>query len=442
MQLMVLMIMPSRIILNRMTHKVIASACAALLSSLAVAQPVDPTDVSRGAYLARVGDCIACHTAGPQSPPFAGGLPLNSPFGIIYSTNITPDPVTGIGNYSLKDFSRAVRNGVAKDGRRLYPAMPYPSFTAITDDDIRALYVYFMNEVEPIHHKPPETKLPFPFNIRLSLFFWDAAFVKHKRFEPIDDHDAQWNRGAYLVRSLGHCGACHTPRGLAFQEKAYTESSPKYLRGALVDNWFAANLRGDPGSGLGRWSEADIAAFLETGHGAQIAAFGSMIDVIENSTQYFHKDDLNAIAHYLKSFPAYGEKATYKPDTPAAAIALSAIVTGDVERPGAGLYQSFCVKCHQETGTGESGKFPKLAGNSIVMSEKSTSLIRLLLEGSKTAQTRGGSKPQEMPRFAEKFSDQQIAEVLSFIRNSWGNTASPVTTRQVSSLRSALQKKQ
>ena len=182
--------------------------------------------------------------------------------------------------------------------------MPYPSFTAITDDDIRALYVYFMNKVTPVNNKPPETKLPFPFNIRLSLFFWDLVFVKHERYKPHSDRDDQWNRGAYLVQSLGHCGACHTPRGIGFQEKANTESSPKYLRGALVDNWFAANLTGDPASGLGRWSEADIAAFLETGHGGQIAAFGSMIDVIENSTQYLHKDDLNAIAHYLKSFPA------------------------------------------------------------------------------------------------------------------------------------------
>ncbi|MDD5411797.1 MAG: cytochrome c [Methylobacter sp.] len=442
---MVLIVMPLKIafrtILNQTTAKVVACACAALLSSLAVAQQANSEDVARGAYLAKVGDCVACHTAGPHAPPFAGGLPLNSPFGIIYSTNITPDPVNGIGKYTLYDFSRAVRNGVAKDGRRLYPAMPYPSFTAITDDDIRALYAYFMNEVAPVSQKPPETKLPFPFNIRLSLFFWDAVFVKHERYKPHLDRDAQWNRGAYLVQSLGHCGACHTPRGIGFQEKAYTESSPKYLRGALVDNWFAANLKGDPASGLGRWSEADIAAFLETGHGGQIAAFGSMIDVIENSTQYLHKDDLNAIAHYLKSFPPYGEKASYKPDSPAVAIVLAALVTGEVERPGAGLYQSFCVKCHQETGIGEPGKFPKLAGNSIVLSENATSLIRLLLEGSKTAQTRGGPKVQEMPSFAKKFSDRQIAEVLSFIRNNWGNAASPVTTREVSQLRSALQKK-
>ena len=445
---MVLISMPLKMtfmgILNRTTVKVVTGVCAALLTSLAVAQlaqPVNPADIARGAYLARVGDCVACHTAGPQSPPFAGGLPLNSPFGIIYSTNITPDPVNGIGNYTLDDFSRAVRNGITKDGERLYPAMPYASFTATTDDDIRALYAYFMNEVAPVNHKPPETKLPFPFNIRLSLIFWDFAFVKHERFKPRDDRDAQWNRGAYLVQSLGHCGACHTPRGLGFQEKAYTESSPIYLSGAVVDNWYAAKLTGDPASGLGRWSEADIAAFLETGHGGQIAAFGSMVDVIENSTQYLHKDDLNAIAHYLKSLSAHGEKASYEPDTAAVAIKLSAMVTGEMERPGAGLYQSFCVKCHKVTGDGEPGKFPKLAGNSIVLSENATSLIRQLLEGGKTAQTKRGPKPQEMPDFAKKFSDQQIAEVLSFIRNSWGNKASPVTTRQVSSLRRALQKK-
>jgi len=231
----------------------------AILSNLAVAQ-VSSADISKGAYLARVGDCVACHTAGPQSPPFAGGLPLNSPFGKIYSSNITPDMVNGIGNYTFDDFSRAVRNGIAKDGRRLYPAMPYASFTFITDDDIRALYAYFINEVKPVNYKPPQTKLPFPFNIRLSLFFWDALFVKHERFKPHIDRDAQWNRGAYLVQSLGHCGACHTPRGLAFQEKAYTESSPVYLKGAVVDNWFATNLTGDPASGLGRWSETDIAS--------------------------------------------------------------------------------------------------------------------------------------------------------------------------------------
>ncbi|MDD4905351.1 MAG: cytochrome c [Methylobacter tundripaludum] len=444
MQLMVLMVRPFKMILrnilDRVAVRAVAFACMALLSSLAMAQQVDPADIRRGAYLARVGDCVACHTAGPQSPPFAGGLPINSPFGIIYSTNITPDPDNGIGRYTLADFSRAVRNGVAKDSKRLYPAMPYASFTEITDDDIRALYAYFMHEVKPVNYKPPETKLPFPFNIRLSLMFWDALFAEDERYKPHDDRDAQWNRGAFLVQSLGHCGACHTPRGLAFQETAYNESSPEYLSGAVVDNWYAANLTGDSASGLGRWSEADIAEFLETGHGGQIAAFGSMNDVIGNSTQYLHEDDLNAIAHYLKSLTPHGEKASYKPGSSAVTLDLAAIVTGEMERPGAGLFQAFCVKCHKITGDGEPGKFPKLAGNSIVLSKNPASLIRLLLEGSKTAQTRGGPEPQEMPGFAKKFSDRQIAEVLSFIRNSWGNKASPVTTRQVSTLRNALQK--
>lgn len=435
---MVLIIMLLRV--NRIIIKTAIFACAVFLSGSVVAQPIGRADINRGAYLARAGDCVACHTAGPKSPPFAGGLPLNSPFGKIYTSNITPDLINGIGRYTLYDFSRAVRNGVGKDGRRLYPAMPYPSFAKITDEDIRALYAYFMSEVKPVDYKPPETRLPFPFNMRWDLIFWDALFVKHELFKPRNDRDAQWNRGAYLVQSLGHCGTCHTPRGFAFQEKAYTESSPLYLTGSVLDNWFASNLTGEPASGLGRWSEAEIAAFLATGHGGQVTAFGSMGDVIENSTQYLHKDDLHAIAHYLKSLPAHEEKALYKPDLPGVAMTVSAMITGEIERPGAGLYQSFCVKCHKETGDGELGKFPKLAGNSTVLSGNVTSLIRLLLEGSKSVQTKDGPKPQEMPAFAEKFSDRQIAEVLSFVRNSWGNQASRVTSREVSSLRHALKK--
>lgn len=427
------MIMPLQVVFRGIL------VCAAFLPNPVIAQSIDQAEVNRGAYLARVGDCVACHTAGPQAPLFAGGVPLNSPFGKIYSANITPDPVNGIGRYTLDDFTRAVRDGIDKDGDRLYPAMPYPSFTRITDEDIRALYTYFMTEVQPVDDKPPETELPFPFNIRWDLTVWDAIFVENERYKPRNDRDAQWNRGAYLVQSLGHCGTCHTPRGLAFQEKAYTESSPMFLKGSVLDNWFASDLTGNLGSGLGRWSEADIAAFLATGHGGQVTASGSMISVVENSTQYLHKDDLNAIAHYLKSLPADNEKPAYNPDLPAVAITLSAMASGEVERPGSGLYDSFCVKCHKQTGKGESGKFPKLAGNSSVLAENPTSLIHLLLEGSKTAQTREGPKPREMPAFAGKFTNRQIADVLSFIRNSWGNKASPVTPREVSSLRHTLQ---
>ncbi|MGZ5050772.1 MAG: c-type cytochrome [Methylobacter sp.] len=417
----------------------IAALCLCWCVQVCWAQPADRAEIERGAYLARIGDCVACHTAGPRSPPFAGGGKLNSPFGVIYSTNITPDPDYGIGRYTLDDFSRAVRDGVDRNGNYLYPAMPFPSFAKISDEDIRALYAYFMNDVPPFAYKSPETKLPFPFNIRFNLALWDALFVGQQRFKPRADKDTQWNRGAYLVQSLGHCGTCHTPRGLAFQEKGYDESSPAYLKGGILDNWFASNLTGDFASGLGRWRESDIVDFLETGHNDFTAASGTMIEVVENSTQYLRRDDLKAIAHYLKSLPAGNEPVLFKPDLPDVPENLAAIVTGEVERPGVGLYQSFCAKCHQETGIGEPGKYPRLAGNSNVLAENPVSLIHLLLKGSKTARTRAGGKSQEMPSFAEKFSDRQIADVLSFIRNSWGNLAPRVAPRDVTKLRRELQ---
>ena len=426
-------------LLIRMQLKVVvAVAYIGLFSGLAVAQAITPDEINRGAYLSRIGDCGACHTAGPLSPSFAGGLAINSPFGIIYSTNITPDTRYGIGNYTLSDFSMAVRNGIAKDGRHLYPAMPYPSYAAISDNDIRALYAYFMQGVQPVNQKPPETKLPFPFSLRWSLIVWNALFVKDARFQPHVDRDVQWNRGAYLVQSLGHCGACHTPRGLAYQETAYAESSSGYLTGAEIDNWFAANLVGDRASGLGEWSETDIAEFLGTGHGRQFSAFGSMTAVIENSTQYLYQDDLNAIAHYLKSLPAHYEKSAFRPEV---AELLSAKMIGERELPGVGIYSSLCEKCHLESGNGKPNKSPKLAGNPIVLSENPMSLIHLLIEGGKTAHTTAGLPRREMPGFSRKLTDREIAEVLSYIRNSWGNKATPVTTRQVTFLRNAVEKK-
>ncbi|WP_246247051.1 c-type cytochrome [Candidatus Methylobacter favarea] len=409
--------------------------------SSAAAEPAPAPQQSRGAYLAKIGDCAACHTAsGSDSAPYAGGLAINSPFGIIYSTNITPDPVAGIGRYSYDDFRLALREGIRKDGKRLYPAMPYASFTAITDDDLHALYDYFMHEVRPIAARPPVTALPFPVNQRWTLMFWDAAFVKHQRYEPHPNRDAQWNRGAYLVQSLGHCGACHTPRGLAYQEKGYDEQSPVFLKGNVIDNWFAANLRGNHASGLGRWSEADISGFLRTGHGAGSAVFGSMLEVIEKSTQYLYKEDLDAIAHYLKTLSPQPERSAYKPLASAAARSVETSLTHPREDPGAGIYESYCAKCHKKNGRGDPPKFPGLAGSPIVLSENASSLIRLALEGGRTAKTRYGVKPEKMPKFARRLTDGEIAEVLSFIRNSWGNAAAPVTARAVYLLRRDLQK--
>lgn len=416
----------------------------------AVNGSADAVQIARGAYLARAADCAGCHTAAPRvtqpgakpilSPPFAGGLGMASPFGTIYSSNITPEPHVGIGKYSYDDFAHALRDGVAPGGKRLYPAMPYPSFARIPDDDMHALYDYFMHGVQPVAVAAPETSLPFPFNQRWALLFWDWLFVPHGPFRPEPGRDAQWNRGAYLVQSLGHCGACHTPRGPAYEERGYSETSAVYLTGGTNDHWFAPNLSADPGSGLGRFSAADIAAFLKLGHGGGLIAFGSMVQVVEDSTQYMSDADLAAIAAYLKSLPPRAQSGFFNGDSRAAQQTAQALRTGEVERPGAGIYATYCARCHQPNGAGVAQKYPRLAGNPAVLSASATSLVRLLVEGGGSPHTEAGPEPRKMPPFAGKLDDREIAHVLTFIRNTWGNAAAPVTVRDVSSVRSALHK--
>ncbi|MDR5835531.1 cytochrome c [Caballeronia sp. LZ034LL] len=402
-----------------------------------------PGLVARGDYLARAADCAGCHTAAPvpgkpQPHPFAGGLPMGSPFGTIWSSNITPDPVHGIGRYSYEDFARALRKGVASGGKHLYPAMPYPSFSKISDDDLHALYAYFMHGVEPVAQAAPETKLPFPFNQRWALTFWNFAFAPDKPFVGDPKRDAQWNRGAYLVQSLGHCGACHTPRGPAYDELGYTDGSPAYLTGGTNDHWHAPNLTGLKGAGLGRISAADLAAFLKTGHGAGLATFGAMVQVVEDSTQYLDDQDLQAIASYLKSLPAHGEGGTYDDHSREARQSVAALHTGEQERPGAGLYQGTCARCHQADGMGVPLKYPRLAGNPAVLSQKPDSLVRLVLQGGRAPSTVHGPEPKKMPAFADQLTDTEIARVLTFVRSTWGNNAPPVTTRDVRTMREAV----
>ncbi|MEC5405452.1 cytochrome c [Paraburkholderia sp. MPAMCS5] len=410
----------------------------------------DAAEIARGAYLAKAGDCAGCHTAAPRvtqpgakplaTTPFAGGLGMGSPFGTIYSSNITPDPQAGIGRYSYEDFARALREGVAPGGKRLYPAMPFPSFAKINDDDMHALYAYFMHGVQPVSTPAPATRLPFPFNQRWALLFWDWAFAPTGRYQPDAAHDAQWNRGAYLVQSLGHCGACHTPRGPGYQERGYSESSSVYLTGGTNDHWFAPNLTGDPGSGLGRVGDGDIAAFLKRGHGGGLVTFGSMVQVVEDSTQYMSDADLASIAAYLKSLPPRAQSGHFNGRSRAAQQTVEALKTGDVERPGAGVYASYCARCHQMDGAGVPQKYPRLAGNPAVLAESTTSLVRLLVEGGESPHTETGPEPHKMPSFASKLTDNEMAQVLTFVRNTWGNVAAPVTSREVSSVRKALHK--
>ena len=404
------------------------------------AVPTDPATLARGAYLAKAGDCAGCHTAPLGGAPFAGGQGLGSPFGTIMSTNITPDPRYGIGRYTFDDFARALREGVARGGKRLYPAMPYASFAKISDDDLRALYAYMMHGVTPVARPAPRSDVAFPFNQRWALRFWQWVFVPRGVYADKPGRDAQWNRGAYLVQGLGHCGACHTPRGAAYQERGYDERSTDYLTGGVNDHWFAPNLTGDRGSGLGRMSEAQIASFLKTGHGNGAIAFGTMVAQVEDSTQYLTDQDLAAIAHYLKGLPAQRPSGTWtpgrdEPHSPTNGNRIAAALT-----PGEDVYRSFCARCHRDDGSGVPNVFPALAGNPSVLTEDTTSLIRLLVEGGNSPATVAGPPRQAMPGFVGTLADVQIANVLSYIRSAWGNNAQPITTNDVSTLRQTLHK--
>jgi mono/diheme cytochrome c family protein len=407
-----------------------SSACAA------AARSPDPNLIARGAYLAKVGDCAACHTA-PGTPDFSGGFAVKSPLGTIYSSNITPDPTSGIGNFSFDDFARALREGVSKDGTHLYPAMPYASFTKVGDDDVRALYAYFLHGVKPVHSQPPETKLPFPFNQRWGLWFWDLAFKPHGRFEPRTDRSVEWNRGAYLVQGLGHCGACHTPRGPAYEELGYDDHSISYLTGGVNDHWYASNLSADPASGLGRWTASELVEFLRHGVNTHGIVFGSMKQTFDESLSAFSAQDLAAVAVYLKSFPGAGRYGNYSPGSKAAADTQHALDTGEAELPGAGIYLSACAQCHGSNGAGIAHRAPALAGNPAVLGENPSSVIRIVLEGGETPSLANGA-PETMPAFNQRLNDNEIAAVVTLIRQAWGNQADPVSQRTVRVLRRSL----
>lgn len=381
-----------------------------------------PPGMSQGEYVAKLGDCVSCHSA-PGKHDFAGGFPLHAPIGVIYGTNITPDPDYGIGRYSEADFRRALKQGIARDGHHLYPAMPYPSFTRMSDGDIAALYGYLMHDVKPLHAPAPKTRLFFPLNQRWALTFWNMVFLHGGDFKPDSKMDPQWNRGAYLVETVAHCGACHTPRGPAYEERASDRTSNLFASGAIVDKWYAANLTADPASGLGRWSQADVAQFLGTGYAHQGVAFGSMAQMVENSGQYMTEADRQAIARYIKTLPAHGEIAK-----------IAAPVPAVFERPGAGIYAQDCAHCHGVDGQGTPGKYPRLAGNPIVLSKDPISLVRLVLEGAVTPRTATGPAQQRMPAFAQ-LTDRQIADVSTYIRQSWGNKATPVSEQKATNMR-------
>lgn len=403
------------------------------LASVPVVSP-QSEPARRGAVLAAAGDCMVCHTARNGSP-YAGGRPLATPFGAIESTNITPDPDTGIGRWSAEAFARAMRRGISRDGHHLYPAFPYPHFTKLSDADIAALYAFLMSR-RPAVAPPPRNHLAFPFDHRPLVAFWNLLFLHEGPQPPDPARPADWNRGRYLVDALGHCGACHTPRAPTMQERALTDADgPAFLAGgAAIDGWVPASLRGEPRTGLGTWSEAQLVQFLKTGRNARTAAFGGMTDVVDHSMQYLDDADLAAIARYLKALPPRVTGETPHAYDDAAAHALR---DGDTRRPGAAVYVDNCMACHRSDGRGYTRVFPALGGNPVVQGADPGSLIHVVLEGAALHGTQAAPSTFTMPPFGWRLSDQEIADVASFVRTSWGNTGSPVTAAQVAKLRRA-----
>ncbi|WP_434706564.1 cytochrome c [Pseudomonas sp. D4-18] len=397
--------------------------------------------IEQGRYLADAGGCTACHTT-QGGQPFAGGLPIASPIGTLYSSNLTPDPTSGIGAYTLDDFDRAIRHGIAANGDSLYPAMPYPAYAKISDDDVRALYAYFMHGVTAVNAENRANDVAWPLSMRWPLAIWRKVFAPQPdavAFKADGYKDAQVARGAYLVQGLGHCGSCHTPRALTLQEKALDESSPVYLSGgSVIDGWLAVNLRGNPADGLGSWSAEDIVATLRSARSTTHAVLGgAMGDVVVHSTQHLNDGDVQAVAAYLKTLPASGrEVSSFKADPTTA----KALAVGEEGSRGAELYLDNCSACHRTNGQGYERVFPKIAGNSSVLSEDPVSMIRLVLAGSKLPATATAPSELGMPGFAWRMSDEEVAQLLTFIRSSWGNQAPAVNAAQVKQLRDTLPK--
>lgn len=411
-------------------HGLLLGLGLSALAQAATAEEDLATRIKNGEYLSRAGDCAACHTA-PGGKAFAGGLKMTTPVGAIFSSNITPDKNSGIGDYTEQDFSKALRQGIAKDGHHLYPAMPYPSFSKLSDNDVHDLYLYFTHQVPAVAQTNKSSDIPFPLNMRWPLAVWNSVFLEKKPYYSDPKQTADWNRGAYLVQGLGHCGSCHTPRGIGFEEKSLDQTGSTYLAGGTLEGWHAPNLRGDATTGLGQWNEGDISQFLQRGHTERSAAFGSMVAVIQDSTQYLTDRDRQAIAVYLKSLPADGKSNVQvnNDDT------TQALEKGDVSKAGAQVYLDNCSGCHLSSGQGEKNAFPQLAQNPAVVSDDPSSIINVVLQGSRAPKTETAPTGMRMPGFAWRLDDQEVADVVNFIRNGWGNQASNVTVSQVKAIR-------
>jgi mono/diheme cytochrome c family protein len=389
--------------------------CGAFAPQSEAAEP-DADTIARGKALVEAGDCGSCHTA-DLAKPFAGGKRIGTPFGGVYAPNLTPDRETGLGNWSDDDFVRALRFGIDPDGSRYYPAFPYPYFTKLTRDDMLAIRAWLAT-LTPVHNEVPAPELRSPFNHRVLMRLWNFLFFQPGIIMPDQSKSAEWNRGRYLVEGLAHCGACHTPKNIFAADQ-----TDQFLGGSRVGNMFAPRLDGAARSGLKSWSVDDIAEYLQSGRNAKSHADPPMSEVVVNSTSKMSDGDIRAIAVYLKSLPAGAPEPEVSPPPPAQMA------------EGEKVYRSACIACHEADGSGAPRIYPPLPGNANLQSADPLSTIRIILDGAETVTTPRAPNKGEMPAYAAKLSDQEIAAVITYIRNAWGNAAPAVTAAEVTKAR-------
>jgi mono/diheme cytochrome c family protein len=401
----------------RLRRAILAGAllCSASVFEGARAEPSAET-IARGKAMATAADCMGCHTTDP-SKPFAGGKRIDTPFGAIYSANLTPDRDTGIGAWSDAEFLQALRNGIGRDGSRYYPAFPYPNFTKMIRDDIFAVRAYLAT-LPPVRNTPPRPQLRWPLNYRVVMRLWNYLFFQPGIFEPDQSKSPAWNRGGYLVTGAAHCGACHTPKNIFGADRR-----GRAFGGGQVAGWFAPRLDGAARSGLKSWSTQDIVEYLSSGRNGKSHADGLMAEVVVNSTSKMSDGDISAIATYLKDLPA----GTPEPEvTPPSAADMAT---------GKAVYARACIACHEANGSGAPRIYPPLPGNALLQSADPLSTVRIILDGAQTVTTPRAPNPGSMPAYAKQLSDQEIADVANYIRNSWGNAAPLVTPGQVAKAR-------
>jgi mono/diheme cytochrome c family protein len=379
----------------------------------------DFNQIERGHYLAIVGDCAACHTLPGSDHEFAGGRIVETPFGELAAPNITPDAQTGIGAWTDDEFVNALTRGTGRNGTRLYPAMPYTYYTKLSRDDALAIRAY-LNTVPAVRNAVNADRLPFPLSIRSFMAVWDWLFFTSGSFQPVPGKSDEWNRGAYLAEGLGHCGMCHTPKNLLGADK-----SGERLQGYSLQGWFAPDITNDGRRGLGGWSIEDVVGYLKSGHNRAGAATGLMAETLNLSTSHMKDADLHAIAIYLKDQPGRQQNASRASDE--ATI-----------NKGARIYADECSGCHTPNGDGIAGMFPSLKGSPAVQQDDPMSVLHVVLRGARSVGTDSVPTAPAMPSFGWILNDDEVAAVITYIRNAWGNAAPAVNAGQVRSARHAL----